>query len=71
MEVRRLEVDFDNGLLKINGKDYIETPIIVTLPGPEGWPLRKLFNVEHATREPEAYDELKVIYTGVNSCSRP
>lgn len=67
MEMRRLEVDFDKGLIKINGKDYTENPVIVTLPGPEGWPLSKLFNAEHATGEPEEYDELEVIFAGVYS----
>ena len=30
------------GILKINGQD-VDTPTIVTLPGPEGWPLQRLF----------------------------
>lgn len=42
MEIRSLEVDIDKGILKINGQD-VDTPTIVTLPGPEGWPLQRLF----------------------------
>ena len=41
-EIRSLEVDIDKGILKINGQDA-DTPTIVTLPGPEGWPLQRLF----------------------------
>ena len=41
-EIRLLEVDLDKGILKINGQDA-DTPTIVTLPGPEGWPLQRLF----------------------------
>lgn len=40
MEIRSLEVDIDKGILKINGQD-VDTPTIVTLPGPEGWPLQR------------------------------
>ena len=42
MEIRSLEVDIDKGILKINGQD-VKEPTIVTLPGPEGWPLQRLF----------------------------
>ena len=41
-EIRSFEVDIDKGILKINGQD-VETPTIVTLPGPEGWPLQRLY----------------------------
>lgn len=41
-EIRSFEVDIDKGILKINGQD-VDTPTIVTLPGPEGWPLQRLF----------------------------
>ena len=41
-EIKSLEVDIDKGILKINGQDA-DTPTIVTLPGPEGWPLQRLF----------------------------
>lgn len=71
MEVRKLEIDFNKGLMKINGKDYTEIPVIVTLPGPDGWPLRKLFNAEHATCDPERFDELEVLFAGFNSYSMP
>ena len=65
MEIQRLEIDFDNRLLKINGKDYTETPIIVTLPGPEGWPHAMLFNADQAT-VPGEYLELQIECTEYN-----
>lgn len=45
MEIRSLEVDIDKGNLKINGEN-VEEPMMVTLPGPCGWPLKRLFNPE-------------------------
>ena len=65
MEIHSLEIDIDVGVLKINGKEYKEKPIVVTLPGPEGWPLAKLFNAEKATGTPGECDELIV------SCAEP
>lgn len=49
-EIRSLEVDIDNGILKINGEE-VKDAIIVTLPGPDGWPLRRLFNPEKRNLE--------------------
>lgn len=49
MEIRKLEIDYEAGVLKINGKDFTEKPIVVTLPGPAGWPLGRMFNGEKAT----------------------
>ena len=62
MEIRSLEVDFDRNILKINGESVIKRPVNVTLPGPEGWPLGKLFNAVLATGNPEECDKLKVAY---------
>lgn len=45
MKIRSLEVDIDKGILKINGKN-VEDPMMVTLPGPCEWPLKRLFNPE-------------------------
>ncbi len=67
MEIRNLEIDIDVGTLKINGKDYKEKPIVVTLPGPEGWPLARLFNAEKATGIPGECEELIVSFAEVNS----
>jgi hypothetical protein len=67
MEIRKLEIDFDAGILKINGKDFKEEPIVVTLPGPEGWPISKLINAEIATGIPGECSELSVSYTEANS----
>lgn len=62
MEIRKLDVDFDNDTLKINGEDYTKSPIIVTLPGPDGWPLKKLFNHEKANGNPEECDKLTITF---------
>lgn len=63
MKIRNLEVDFDRGILRINGKELKESPIIVTLPGPEdSFPYRKLFNPELATGRKEECDRLTVTY---------
>lgn len=67
MEIRRLEVDFDSGILKINGKDFTHEPIIVTLPGSEGWPLARLFNVELSTGDPKECIELSVSWAETNN----
>ena len=39
----------------------MERPIVVTLPGPGGWPLKKLFNHKKVNGTPEECDELTVI----------
>ncbi len=51
IEIRQLEVDFDKQLLRINGNIYSEKAVIVTLPGPEGWPLSMLLNSKKLTPE--------------------
>lgn len=44
-EIRSLRIDFDKGILIINGEPVENIPVIVTLPGPEEkFPLKKLFN---------------------------
>lgn len=45
MEIRSIKIDFDKDILEINGKKA-EKPVIVTLPGPDGWPIQKMFNPE-------------------------
>ncbi len=63
MEIRKLEIDFDAGVLKINGREINEHPIIVALPGPDGWVKQKLFNPELATGNKEECDRLDVTYS--------
>ena len=46
IEIRKLEIDVDNKVLKINGKEIKDIPVIVTLPGPESYNFQKLFNSE-------------------------
>lgn len=45
MEIRSIRIDFDKDILEINGKK-VEKSVIVTLPGPDGWPIQKIFNPE-------------------------
>lgn len=64
MNIRTLEIDFDKGILKCNGKSYTERPVIVTLPGPDdNFKYSKLFNENLATGNKEEYDRLEVTYT--------
>lgn len=42
-EIRSLDVDFDKGVLKINGVD-VKEQVRVYLPSTEGWELSRLFN---------------------------
>lgn len=66
MEIRHLEVDLDSGVLKINGKEFTAEPVVVTLPGEDGWPLSKLFNPEKATGDLEECTKLAVTYCKTN-----
>ena len=45
MEIRSIKIDFDKDILEVNGKK-VEKPVTVTLPGPDGWPIQKMFNPE-------------------------
>lgn len=63
MAVRKLEIDIDKGILNINENDYTETPVMITLPGPDGWPLQKLYNHELASGKQEECDRLVVSYS--------
>lgn len=45
MEIRSIKIDFDKDILEVNGKK-VEKPVTVTFPGPDGWPIQKLFNPE-------------------------
>lgn len=58
-EIRSLEVDIDKEILRINGKE-VKEKILVTLPGPEGWPLQRIYN-------PEQVGECKKIDVSINS----
>ena len=61
MEIRILEIDFDASVLRINGKTF-DRPIIVTLPGPEDWPLVIMLNDDKSTGSLNEFCELKVTY---------
>lgn len=63
MEIRSLEVDFDKGILRVNGNAITDRPVVVTLPGPEDrFPYQKLFNPELATGHKEECDKITVTY---------
>lgn len=62
MEIRKLEVDYDKQVLKINGQGFAEAPVIVTLPGPDGWPMEMLINPEQATGNPKECNRLTVSF---------
>ena len=66
MEIRKLEIDFDESKLKINGEEYKERPLILTLPGADGWPLYKLFNESLCKGNPEECDRLKICFDKAN-----
>lgn len=63
MEIRSVEIDFDNNILKINGEEVIDRPVIATLPGTDGWNLKKLFNPRLSTGDPEECARLEVSYS--------
>ena len=67
MEINKFEVDINAGILKINGKEFKEEPIVVTLPGPEGWSQARLFNAEKATGIPGECLELVVSFVETNN----
>lgn len=61
--IRSLEVDFDRGVLRVNGKEVTEQTLVY-LPGPDGWELSRLFN-------PDPSSQVKsVIKVAVNSGSQ-
>ena len=62
MEIRSLEIDFDKNILSINGKLVTDRPVIVNLPGPDGWPLRKLYNSELSSGNPGNCHVIDVAY---------
>lgn len=62
MEIRKLEIDFDNSILKINGRNYTEKPVVVTLPGPSGWPYQMVINKGHITGKPGECDNLSITF---------
>lgn len=62
IEIRKLEIDIEKKILKINGKPFAEKAIIVNLPGTDGWPLSFLVNEQLAPGVPEECAELTVVF---------
>ncbi len=69
MRIRSLEIDLDKNILKINGREIKDIPVIVTLPRSDGYHFAKLFNQELATGKKEECDKLEVNYTEATSIS--
>lgn len=67
MRIRSLEIDLDKNILKINGKENKEIPVIVTLPRSGSYRFAKLFNQELATGKKEECDKLEVNYIEATS----
>lgn len=63
IEIRKLEIDIEKKILKINGKPFTEKAIIVNLPGTDGWPLSFLVNEQLASGVPEECAKLTVNFT--------
>lgn len=59
-ELKSLEIDFEKGILKVNGVQVADRPVIVTLPGTDGWKRRKIFNKELSSGNKEECDLLEV-----------
>ena len=67
MDIRKLEIDIDKGILKINGEDYTDRKVVVLLPGEDGWPLERLFNNGQPPSPREEHDRLMISYEYFNS----
>ena len=67
MEIRKLEIDFNKGILKINGKYYTDRIVVVSLPGEGGLHLEILFNPGKPTYIRGEHDRLTVSYEHSNS----
>ena len=63
IEIRKLEIDIEKKILKINGKPFTEKAIIVNLPGTNGWPLSFLVNEQLASGVPEECAKLTVNFS--------
>lgn len=65
--ITSINIDFENGLLEINGQSIRDKPIIAVLPADAGWTSQKLFNCELASGKQEEYDYLIVTYIKANA----
>ncbi len=61
-EIQQLEIDFKKDILKINGKEVKNKSILVSLPGPEGWERKKIFNHNLTTGNPGECEILEITY---------
>ena len=61
-EIQQLEIDFKKDILKINGKEVKNKSILVSLPGPEGWKRKKIFNHNLTTGTPGGCEILEITY---------
>lgn len=63
IEIRKLEIDIEKKILKINGKPFTEKMVIVNLPGADGWPLSFLANEQLASFLPKECAKLTVNFS--------
>lgn len=61
MEIRSIKIDFDNGILEINGKKYNRSAI-VALPSEDGWHIRKMFTVDGKAVPKEECDHIELSF---------
>lgn len=61
MEIRSINIDFDNSILKINGES-VNQPTIVTLPSEDGWELQKMFAPDNIPLPREECNRLKLTF---------
>ena len=61
-EIQQLEIDFKKDILKINGKEVKNKRVLVSLPGPEGWERKKIFNHNLTTGNPGECEILEITY---------
>lgn len=61
-EIRSLEIDFDNEILKINGEKVMDRPVIAVLPALDNYSIKKIFNPEIRTRDAKECDRLEIRY---------
>lgn len=67
MDIKQLKIDFNNNILEINGKTVKDRPVLVSLPGPDGWKYKKIFNPSSASGNQKECEKLDVIYRKATS----
>ncbi len=61
-EIQQLEIDYKKDILKINGEEIKNKRVLVSLPGPEGWERKKIFNHNLTTGNPGECEILEITF---------